>query len=40
MFVNVVKSQPKTDLGFKAYEQLQNMGFTYKLHFTELQVIE
>jgi predicted component of type VI protein secretion system len=30
-FVNIVRSQPKTDLGFKAYEQLQNMGFTYKV---------
>jgi len=30
-FVDIVRSQPKTDLGCKAYEQLQNMGFTYKV---------
>jgi hypothetical protein len=35
MFVNIVKSQPKTDLGFKAYEELQKIGFTYKVQFTQ-----
>ena len=29
--VDVVLSQPKTKLGFDAYEQLQKIGFTYKV---------
>jgi len=29
--VKVVKSQPATDIGFKAYEKLQQIGFTYKI---------
>jgi hypothetical protein len=28
--VKIVKSQPRTELGFKAYEKLQELGFTYK----------
>jgi hypothetical protein len=36
-FVDIVKSQPKTDLGFKAYEQLINLGFTYKVKIQEGQ---
>ncbi|MFA6989967.1 MAG: hypothetical protein WC197_07845 [Candidatus Gastranaerophilaceae bacterium] len=36
-FVDIVKSQPKTDLGFKAYEQLINLGFTYKIKIQEAQ---
>lgn len=35
--VEVVRSQPTTDLGFKAYETLQEIGFTYKI---EYRVIE
>ncbi len=31
--VEVVRSQPKTDLGFKAYETLQDIGFTYKIEY-------
>jgi len=29
--VEVVRSQPSTDLGFKAYETLQEIGFTYRV---------
>lgn len=29
--VNVVRSQPKTQLGFSAYQVLQQIGFTYKV---------
>jgi hypothetical protein len=29
--VNVVRSQPKTQLGFSAYQVLQEIGFTYKV---------
>jgi hypothetical protein len=28
--VNIVRSQPKTQLGFNAYQVLQQIGFTYK----------
>ncbi len=31
--VNVVRSQPSTDLGFKAYDLLQDIGFTYKVNY-------
>jgi len=31
--VEVVRSQPKTELGFKAYQALQDMGFTYKFEY-------
>lgn len=31
--VEVVRSQPSTDLGFKAYETLQEIGFTYKIEY-------
>ncbi len=31
--VEIVRSQPKTDLGFKAYETLQEIGFTYKIEY-------
>ena len=29
--VNIVRSQPKTQLGFSAYQVLQQIGFTYKI---------
>jgi len=29
--VNIVRSQPKTQLGFNAYQVLQQIGFTYKV---------
>jgi len=29
--VNIVRSQPRTQLGFNAYQTLQQIGFTYKL---------
>lgn len=35
--VEVVRSQPSTDLGFKAYEKLQEIGFTYKIKYEMLQ---
>lgn len=35
--VEVVRSQPNTELGFKAYRSLQEIGFTYKL---EYQTVE
>ena len=31
--VEVVRSQPGTELGFKAYKSLQDIGFTYKLEY-------
>ncbi len=31
--VEVVRSQPSTELGFKAYESLQEIGFTYKIEY-------
>lgn len=31
--VEVVRSQPSTELGFKAYEMLQQIGFTYKIEY-------
>lgn len=31
LLVDVVRSQPKTELGFKAYEKLQEIGFTFKV---------
>ncbi len=34
-FVNIVRSQPSTDLGLSSYELLQKMGFTYKIQLEE-----
>ncbi len=31
LLVDVVRSQPKTELGFRAYEKLQRIGFTFKV---------
>ena len=31
--VEVIRSQPSTDLGFKAYDLLQKIGFTYKVNY-------
>lgn len=31
--VEVVRSQPSTDLGFKAYKSLQELGFSYKVEY-------
>ncbi len=31
--VEVVRSQPGTELGFKAYQALQEIGFTYKIEY-------
>ncbi len=31
LLVDVVRSQPKTELGFSAYEKLQEVGFTFKV---------
>jgi len=31
LFVGIVKSQPRTELGFQAYQQLQECGFTYQV---------
>jgi len=31
--VEVVRSQPATNLGFQAYELLQDLGFTYKIEY-------
>ncbi len=31
--VEVVRSQPKTELGFKAYQALQELGFSYKFEY-------
>lgn len=33
--VDVVRSQPKTQLGFDAYEALQKIGFTYKVQLSD-----
>ena len=33
--VDIVRSQPKTQLGFSAYQVLQQIGFTYKMQLTE-----
>ncbi|MDD3013036.1 MAG: hypothetical protein PHC34_04975 [Candidatus Gastranaerophilales bacterium] len=33
--VDIVRSQPKTQLGFSAYQVLQQIGFTYKVQLTE-----
>lgn len=38
--VNVIQSEPKTKLGFDAYEKLQQIGFTYKLQLNKSQVEE
>jgi hypothetical protein len=35
--VDVVRSQPKTQLGFDAYQALQKIGFTYKVQLTETE---
>lgn len=35
--VNVVRSQPRTQLGFNAYQVLQQIGFTYKLQLQQSQ---
>ncbi len=37
--VDVVRSQPRTDLGFTAYEKLQNIGFTYKVKLNNPETI-
>lgn len=33
--VDIVRSQPRTELGFSAYERLQTIGFTYKAQMSE-----
>ena len=33
--VDIVRSQPTTQLGFDAYHKLQDIGFTYKVQFEE-----
>ncbi len=35
MLIEVIKSQPRGDLGLKSYELLQKMGFTQKLQLVE-----
>ncbi|HSA06327.1 MAG TPA: hypothetical protein P5556_04035 [Candidatus Gastranaerophilales bacterium] len=35
--VDVVRSQPSTDLGFKAYDMLQELGFTYKIEYKMIE---
>jgi hypothetical protein len=35
--VDIVRSQPKTQLGFSAYQTLQQIGFTYKVQLTETE---
>ena len=38
--VNIVKSQPRTDLGYAAYSKLQEIGFTYKVKVENAQPIQ
>ncbi|NLF83633.1 MAG: hypothetical protein GX568_06585 [Candidatus Gastranaerophilales bacterium] len=35
--VEVVRSQPSTDLGFEAYQLLQKIGFTYKAEYETIE---
>lgn len=36
--VNIVRSQPDTELGFNSYNQLQQIGFTYKVQLLKPEV--